>query len=183
MLDFTVIAILLFLAAQLFTVAIGIDFKQSGAKAILFVFSLAIGQAFLFWIGYSLGNLFMYLMEGFKSFVIFAALFLIAIRMLMESFQVWKGLRTYSLDSLRLSVFASLAQGINAFLVGLLFIFLPFEKNWLTIVLFAFALLFSLAGALVKTTKNSLTFAALMFVLGGILMTFSSIYISFFALE
>jgi len=183
MLDFTVIAILLFLAAQLFTVAIGIDFKQSGAKAILFVFSLAVGQAFLFWIGYGLGSLFMYLMEGFKSFVIFAALFLIAIRMLMESLQVWKGLRTYSLDSIRLSVFASLAQGINAFLVGLLFVFLPFEKNWLTIVLFAFALLFSLVGALVKSTKNSITFAALMFVLGGILMTFSSIYIGFFALE
>ena len=183
MLYFIVIAILFFLAAQLFTVAIGIDFKQSGAKAILFVLGLAVGQAVLFWLGFLTGGLFMHLMEGFKSIVIFAALFLIAIRMLMESLQVWKGLRTYTLDSLRLSIFASLAQGINAFLIGLLFVFLPFEKSLLTIVLFAFALLFSLAGALVKSTKNSITFAALMFVLGGILMTFSSIYIGFFALE
>ena len=183
MLDFTVIAILFFLAAQLFTVAIGIGFKQSGAKAILFVLGLAVGQAALFWLGFVTGGLFMHLMEGFKSFVIFISFFLIGIRMLMESFQVWKGLRTYSLDSIRLSFFASLAQGINAFLVGLLFVFLPFEKNWLTFVLFAFALLFSLAGALVKSTKNSITFAALMFVLGGILMTFSSIYIGFFTLE
>ena len=123
MLYFTVIAILFFIAAQLFTVAIGIDFKQSGAKAILFVLSLALGQALLFWLGYSLGSLFMHLMEGFKSFVVFAALFLIAIRMMMESFQVWKGLRTYIIDSFRISVFAGLAQGINAFLVGLLFCF------------------------------------------------------------
>jgi putative Mn2+ efflux pump MntP len=182
MLYFTVIAILFFLASQLFTVAVGIEFKQSGAKAILFVFSLAVGQAFLFWLGYSIGSLFMHLMESFKSFVVFTAFFLIGIRMLMESFQVWKGLRTYSLDSIRFSVFASLAQGINAFLVGLLFVFLPFEKNWLSLVLIAFAFLFSLAGAVVKSTKNSITFAALMFVLGGVVMIFSSIYIGFFAL-
>ncbi|RLD45576.1 MAG: hypothetical protein DRI89_00720 [Bacteroidetes bacterium] len=183
MLDFTVIAILFFLAAQLFTVAIGIDFKQLGGKAILFVFGLAIGQVFLFWIGYGLGSLFMHLMEGFKSFVIFAALFLIAIRMLMESFPVWKGERTYSFDSFRMIQFAGLAQGINTFLMGLLFVFLPFEKYWLMTILFIFTLIFSLAGLLVKPTKNSITFAALMFVLGGILMTFSSIYIGFFAIE
>jgi putative Mn2+ efflux pump MntP len=182
MLYFTVITMLFVIAAQLFTVAIGIDFKQSGAKAILFVLSLALGQALLFWLGYSLGSLFMHLMEGFKSFVVFGALFLISIRMMMESFQVWKGLRTYIVDSFRLSVFAGLAQGINAFLLGLLFVFLPYEKNQLTLTLFAFAFLFSLVGALVKSSKNSITFAALMFVLGGLVMAFSSIYVGFFAL-
>jgi len=182
MLYFTVVVILFFLASQVFAVAIGVDSKQLGAKSILFVLSLAVGQAMLFWLGYSLGGLFMHLMDGFKSFVVFAALFLIAIRMLMESFQVWKGERIYILDNLKVVQFAGLAQAINTFLAGLLFVYLPFEKNWLTFILFAFALLFSIAGAFVKSTKNSLTFAALLFVLGGILMTFSSVYIGFFAL-
>ena len=182
MLYFTIITILFFLAAQVFAVAIGIDFKTSRYKALWFAMVLAIGQALLFWLGFTLGNLFMHLMDGFKSFVVFAALFLISIRMLMESFQVWKGERIYILDNFRVVQIAGLAQGINTFLAGLLFVYLPFEKNRLTLVLFAFALLFSLAGAFVKSSKNSVTFAALMFVLGGIVMAFSSVYIGFFTL-
>lgn len=182
MLDITIIILLFILATQLFTVALGIDAKQSGIKSVLFALILAFGQAFLFWLGHGLGSLFMHLMEGFKSVVIFAAFFLIGIRMLMESYQVWKGLRTYNLDSFRLSVFAGLAQGINAFLVGLIIVFFPFQKNWLVMVLFAFALLFAILGTFVKSSKNSITFAALMYVAGGVFMVFSSIYLGFFAL-
>ena len=182
MLYFTVITMLFFLAAQVFAVAIGIDARKLGAKSVLFVVSLGLEQALFFWLGFGLGNTFMHLMDGFKSFVVFAALFLISIRMLMESFQVWKGERIYILDNFRVVQIAGLAQGINTFLAGLLFVYLPFEKNLLTLVLFAFALLFSLAGAFVKSSKNSVTFAALIFVLGGLVMAFSSIYIGFFAL-
>lgn len=177
---YTAIVILFFLAAQLFSVALGVEVKKNGGKAILFAFTLAGGQAVLFWMGLSIGGLFMHLMDGFQNFVIFAAFFIIGIRMLMESFQVWKGQRTYSLDSLRLTVFVSVAQGINAFLVGLIFVFFPFEKYSLIIVLLAFAFTFSLNGIFIQPARKNITFAALMFVLGGICMLFSSVYLGFF---
>jgi putative Mn2+ efflux pump MntP len=181
MLYFTVITILFFLAAQVFAVAIGIDFKTSRYQTLWFAMILAIGQALLFWLGFTLGNLFMHLMDSFKSFVIFAALFLIAIRMLMESFQVWKGARIYILDNLRTVQIAGISQGINTFLAGLLFVFLPFEKLQLSLFIFVFALFFSFIGIPSPPKKKSITFAALLFVIGGIFIIISSVYLGFFA--
>lgn len=181
MLTFIVITILFFLAAQVFAVALGIDFNTIRYKALWFALILAVGQALLFWLGYSLGNLFMHLMEGFKSWVLFAALFLIAIRMLMESFQVWKGERMYILDKIKTVQIAGISQGMNTFLVGVLFVFLPFEKLRLTFYVLAFALLFSFLAIIFPSKKKSITFAALLFVIGGIFIMFSSVYFGFFA--
>ncbi|MCF6172099.1 MAG: manganese efflux pump MntP family protein [Bacteroidales bacterium] len=178
---FTTLAILFFLAAQLYTVALGIEVKKNSGKALLFALVLSVGQALLFFLGLLIGAWFMHLMDSFQSFVVFAAFFLIGIRMLMESFQAWKGQRTYSVDSLRLTVFLSLAQGINAFLVGLIFVFFPVEKLPLVIVLTALAFIVSLAGIFIQPKRKQLTLAALLFVFGGVVMLFSSIYLGFFA--
>lgn len=182
MLTFTIVAILFFLAAQLLSIALGIDVNRRGYKAVLYMLSLAIGHVILFWIGFVLGDLFMHLMDGFKNIVLLLALFLTGIRMLMESFPVWKGERTYSIDSLKMVQFAGLAQGMNTFLMGLLFVFLPIDRYWLMTVLLIFTFLFSIIGLILKPTKNNITFAALFFVLGGLFLVFSSVYLGFFAL-
>ncbi len=183
MLSFTVFVILGFLSVQVFPVALGIDTKKSGFKAFFFALILATGQAILFWLGYVLGSRFMHLMADFKNIILLIVFFLVGVRLLMETFQVRKGNRTYILDSFRVTQFAGLAQGINTFLLGLVFVFLPFERDTLTLVLFAFALVFSFAGTFTKAGKNSLSFSSLLFALGGVFLIFSSFYIGFFALQ
>ena len=122
----------------------------------------------------------MHLMENFKGIVIFIGFFLIGIRMIFDAFRVRKGERTYTVDSTKPVILASLAQGINTFLAGLILTYLPFERQWLTIILTIATLLMAGIGTVMKPGKPSFSFASFLFLIGGIWMIFSSIYLGFF---
>jgi len=180
MITIIVVLILLFLAVQVFPVAIGVDINGNWFKATLFVVVLSLFQVVTYWLGLKLGSTFMHLMDGFKGVVFLLGFLLIGIRMLMETLSIRKGERTYQNNTVGSVVFASVAQSINTFLVGLLFCYLNEDKVFAIVLLFVLSLIIATVGVFLKPEKQSLALASLLYAIGGIVMIISSIYISFF---
>ena len=178
--ELIVSVIILVLSFQVLPVALGIDQNKGLNQTIFYALVLVLGQSLLFLLGYLLGERFMHLMESFRGTVIFIGFFLIGIRMIMDAFKVRKGERTYTFDSTMPVVLASLAQGINTFLAGILLTNLPFERQWLTIILTIATLILAGIGTMMKPGKTSFSLASFLFLSGGLWMIFSSIYLGFF---
>ena len=132
--ELIVSVIILVLSFQVLPVAMGIDQNKGLNQTIWYALLLVLGQSLLFLFGYLLGERFMHLMEDFRGTVIFIGFFLIGIRLIMDAFKVRKGERTFSFDTTMPVLLASLAQGMNTFLAGLLLTYLPFERQWVTII-------------------------------------------------
>lgn len=179
MFTLVVILILFVLSLQLFPVALGIDFEKNIGASIWYGSILVLGQLLFLLFGLFLGERFMYLVEGFKGIVVFIGFFLIGIRLLMDTFKVRKGERTYTIDSTLQIALASSAQAINTFLAGLLFSSLPLDFQWLFMVLLVLSVVVTALGLFLKATKQTLALSSLFFVLGGIFMIVSSIYFGF----
>lgn len=179
MFTLVVILILFVLSLQLFPVALGIDFEKNTGASIWYGSILVLGQLLFLLFGLFLGERFMYLVEGFKGIVVFIGFFLIGIRLLMDTFKVRKGERTYTIDSTLQIALASSAQAINTFLAGLLFSSLPLDFQWLFMVLLVLSVVVTALGLFLKATKQTLALSSLFFVLGGIFMIVSSIYFGF----
>lgn len=181
MLDVVGAVIIITLSFQVLPAALGIDQNKGLNQTIWFALLLLLGQGLLFFFGFLLGERFMHLMESFKGTVIFIGFFLIGIRMIVDAFKVRKGERTYPFDSSMPVIFASVALGINTFLAGLILTYLPFERQWLTIILTIATLLMTGIGTMMKPGKTSFSFASFLFLIGGLWMIFSSIYLGFFS--
>lgn len=177
------VLIVVFLAVQVLPVAIGLNLRKGFAIGLLFVLITTILQGLVFLGGYELGSAILHLTAGFKQFVFFIGFFLIGIRMLMEILNVWKGLRTFDIDSVRTIIFIGLAQAINTFLAGLLLYYVPDQSGiTLSLILGGSVLIITTAGLFIKPGKVSLSGISLLYFVGGLIMIISSIYIGFFKL-
>ncbi len=168
------------LAFQVFPVSLGTDIKKGGVNSITIVVSLFLMQTLMLWLGIIVGKQFLHLSAGYANNVVFIGFFLVGMRIAMESFAVRKGERTYNSHNNQSIVLASLAQSINTFLAGMMFYFFNFEETLLVFIIFILALLFSGAGSLIKLSKQSLSFTSLVYLIGGIGLIISSIYLGFF---
>lgn len=168
------------MSVQIFPVAIGINVLGRPGKAIMLIVVLSLVQGITYWLGLKLGSSFMHLMDGFKGVVFFLGFLLIGIRMLMETFNIRKGERTYTIDSVGHVAIASLAQGMNTFLAGLLFYYLAVDGQFTLILLLALTVVVATIGIVIKPEKLTLAFASLLYALGGTVMVLSAIYVSFF---
>jgi len=168
------------LASQTYPTFLGTNRASKSSKSFLFVLIPVATQISFFWLGYVIGNNFIYLMQDFKTVVVFIGFLIIGIRFIVDAFTVRKGKRTFQTENILQLVLASIAQSTNTFLLGLLFCF--FNINLLqTLAFLGFAtMIFSFAGILSKTSKRSLAFASLLFLSGGIFMIASSFYLAFF---
>ena len=106
---------------------------------------------------------------------------LIGIRMLMEVFHIRKGERTYQVEKTTHVLFAALAQAMNTFLAGLLLTYLAVDIPIYEI-LFGFSFLFATLGVWNSASKFNLSLASLFYLLGGLVMLISGIYLAFYAL-
>lgn len=171
---------MIFLAVQVFPVALGVDIRKNIPKKLLALLVLIGIQVITYYLGLKLGSTFMYLMNGFKGVVLFIGFLLIGVRMLMEVFNIRKGERTYTIDSPGHIAIASVAQGINSFLVGLMYYYIKPDEQSTLIFLTVSTTIISLLGLIMKPEKLSLAFASLLYTVGGLVMLFSSVYFSFF---
>lgn len=179
MFNFFLILILFVLSSQVFPVALGINPRMNTGKAIWYGLILVLGQFLFLLFGLFLGDRFMHLVEEFKGIVFFIGFFLIGIRMMMDTFPVRKGERTYTIESTLQVALASSAQGTNTFLAGLLFASLALDGQWLSLVLLILTFAVTVIGLFLKPGKQSLALSSLFFVFGGLIMIISSIYFGF----
>ncbi|MBT3174297.1 MAG: hypothetical protein HN336_05575 [Lentimicrobiaceae bacterium] len=181
MLTVLVTLIMIFLSFHVLPLAIGINIKSHPLKSLLTFILIVSIQVFIYWLGIWAGNMFMYLMDGFSGVIIFIGFLLIGIRMLMEVFNIRKGERSYSHEKFWHIALASLAQGINSFLVGLMFYYIPtINVRYTLIVLLIAVSVISLIGLFMKSQKLNLVFASLLYAIGGIGMLFSGCFLAFY---
>jgi len=107
-------------------------------------------------------------------------LFLIGVRMIMDAFKIRKGERTYILDNTTTLIMASVAQGINTLLAGLILSYISFTISQLMFVLLISTFVVTILGVLLKAKKYSYALSALLYSLSGMIMLISSVYLGFF---
>lgn len=168
------------LAFQVFPVALGSSIKQNASASLKLITALVLTQTLMLWLATLVGQRFLYLTEEYRNTIVFIGFFLVGMRIAMESFAVRKGERTFNADNNQNIVLASLAQSINTFLAGLMFYFFDFSQLSLVTIFFALTLLISLLGSVVNLNKQSLAFTSLVYLVGGLGLIITSIYIGFF---
>ncbi len=183
MLEVFVHFILFFLAIQVLPIAYGINRRTQLGLSMLFVLAATAVSGFVFWGGYVIGNRIMGLTSGFGHIVFFVGFFLIGIRMLMESFNIRKGERTYAIESIQPMFAAIVGQSINTFLAGILLYYIPEQSiSILLVSLMILVFLCSLTGILVGRKRLGFVTASLLYFMGGMGMVVASVYLGFFVL-
>lgn len=173
------ILILIALSSQVLPVAVGINTKKS-IISIWHGFILIVSQLLFLYAGYTLGSRFLYLLEGYKGIVLFVGLFLIGIRMMMDVFKIRKGDRTYYLENTATLILASIAQGINTLLAGMLLTYVSFEISKMVTILAIATLIMTIVGMILKAEKQSFAISGLLFFISGLIMVISSLFLGFF---
>ncbi len=172
---------ILFLGFQSFPVSLGSDLKSGTAHSLQVVFTLGGLQVLMLWLGLFLGDKFLYLAGSYGNIILFVGFLLIGLRILIDTFAIRKGERTFNLDDSKSILLASTAQSINSLLAGILFSLFSIGH----LIYFGFlaiaTLIFSALGAWLKLGKSSLAFASFIYLIGGIFMIAISFYFGFFS--
>ncbi len=177
----TLIAIILgILSFQVLPVALDFDIKRGIGRTLWFGLILLLGQLLLFVAGYYLGRRFMHQLDDFIGAVIFAGFFLVGIRFIMDAFKVRKGERTFNTESSFTVFLASMAQGINTFLAGILISSIVDKSDYLMLVIGVATILVIAFGIAMKPQKQTFVFASLLYFIGGFVLIFGSVYLGFF---
>ncbi len=149
-------------------------------QAILATAIVAALQMLMFGFGKMIGGTFLHLVEGMKTGILFFTFFLVSVRMTMEAFKIRKGDVVMRLDNTKLMVLTGVAQGIDAFLVGMMFYFFPAIKLGSTfIVLFLMASFFVIIAIYTGEKKSAYSFTAFLYLVGALTFVFSAFYFLF----
>ena len=168
------------LAIHVIPSGIHLNVGTNKVQAILAMVIVALLQVLLFGLGRLMGGALLHLVEGIKTGILFFTFFLVGVRMAMEAFKIRKGNVVMRLDNSKLMVLTGVAQGIDAFLVGMMFYFLPeveFETS--LIALFFLTSFLMLSSIYSEEKKSAYAFASLLYMLGSLVFVFSSLYFLF----
>ena len=169
------ILILFALSFQVMPVAIGMDTRKTPVFQIISgIILLVLGQLLLFLLGIWLGDRFMHLVSGIRTYILFIGFFLIAVRFNMEAFKVRKGERTYTVGKGTLYILPAISQAVNTFLAGILFYFLPGTPGNDLVYLAVFSFLLAILFVLINYKKLALSAISFLYMIaGGTLMAIS----------
>jgi putative Mn2+ efflux pump MntP len=149
-------------------------------QAIMATAIVAVLQVMLFGFGRLMGGTFLHLVEGMKTGILFFTFFLVGVRMAMEAFKIRKGDVVMRLDNTKLMVLTGVAQGIDAFLVGMMFYFFPEVKlETILIALFLMASFLMMPAIYTGEKKGAYSFVSLLYLVGALVFVFSSLYFLF----
>ncbi|RLD87713.1 MAG: hypothetical protein DRJ09_09760 [Bacteroidetes bacterium] len=168
------------LAIHVIPPGLHLNVDSNKVQAILATAIVAALQMLMFGFGKMIGGTFLHLVEGMKTGILFFTFFLVSVRMAMEAFKIRKGEVVMRLDNAKLMVLTGVAQGIDAFLVGMMFYFLPevkFETS--LIALFFLASFLMLSTIYTKEKKSTYAFGSLLYILGSLIFIFSALYFLF----
>ena len=122
---------------------------------------LALGQGVMYKLGCLLGGTFMHNMAKHSQWMVLIICFSIAYRMVMNTLKIRKGSNLYFVDTIKHLLLLSVATGVNAFIAGLMYDFLPLFQNMTPAVLVAAGFVWSVVAMLIPFSKMKLTFNSL----------------------
>ncbi len=156
---------------------INLNVGMDRLKAFVATVIVALLQVLMFGVGKLLGSSFLHLIGGWGKGVVFVVFFLISVRMVMEAFKIRKGEIHQSLDNPKLMALTGLAQGIDAFLVGMMFYYFPEVKFQAGMIgLFLLSTFMILPAIFTVKTKTSLSFVSLMYIIGSLIFGVLAVY-------
>lgn len=180
MLIFILGFVLLVLGFQVFPVCLGNSFKSDIKQSVQQILIHTAIQLIMLWLGLFLGDRFLYLSEDYQYLIIFIGLLMVGLRISFDSFAVRRGDRTFTTANSQSLILASTAQSINTFLAGIIFSLFNINHILIFSILGLSVLLFSTIASWMKLSKTALTFASLVYILGGIGIVSIAIYLGFF---
>ncbi len=175
-----IISMLIAVSTQVLPVTLGISTKKSLSFAIRNILVIIIIQVLMLWLGIIAGKKFMYLMNDFRSVIIFIGFLLIGIRMIMETFSIRRGDRTCDIEKISQLLLAAFGQSINVFLTGILFYYLDKEISISLIIFTVSVSIISFAGLLIKPERLSLLLASLINLVSAFVVIITGVFFTFF---
>ena len=134
---------------------------QLGRK-LFYAVVIALGQGVMYSLGALLGNTFMHTMASFSKWVVFALCFSISYRMFLDTLKIKKGANLFMIEKKLHLILLSVALGVNAFIAGLMFDFLPLFQNLTPYIIMAAAFVWAVAFILIPFSKMKLTLNSLL---------------------
>ncbi len=168
------------LAIHVIPPGINKNVKSDRLQAIIATAIVVAIQVAMFGLGKLTGSAFLPLIGSWGKGVVFVIFFLVSVRMAMEAFKIRKGIINLSLDNPRLMTLSGVAQGTDAFVVGMVFYYFP-DINFQTslIALFLLSSFMIMPAIFTEKTKTSLTFTSLLYMTGTLIFGFSAVYLLF----
>jgi putative Mn2+ efflux pump MntP len=168
------------LAIHVIPPGINVNVGHNRLQAIIATAIVVIIQVVMFGLGKLTGNAFLHLIGDWGKGVVFVIFFLISVRMAMEAFKLRKGEISLSLDNPKLMTLSGVAQGTNAFTVGMMFYYFP-QVNFQTslIALFLLSSFMIMPAIYTDKSKTSLTFVSLLYMIGALIMGVSAVLFLF----
>lgn len=128
---------------------------QLGRK-LAYAIVIALGQGVMYTLGTLLGNTFMHTMASFSKWVVFALCFSISYRMLLDTLKIKNGTNLIMVEKNLHLILLSVALGVNSFIAGLMFDFMPLFHNMTPYIIMAAAFVWSVVFILIPFTKMKL---------------------------
>ena len=172
-----IVFLIVALSFQTVPVALGLKSDFGSLRTLGFALLIPLTQVALFLAGIATGLRLMHLLADIRGIVLFAGFALIGVRMIIESFRVRKGERTYRLEQIQAVLLAASAQAIYTFLAALLLASLVIDWRMMVLALSVSTLFMSGLGVSLKQGKTALSLCSFLFVLGGIYMLVCAVYL------
>ncbi|MBR7176259.1 MAG: manganese efflux pump [Bacteroidales bacterium] len=135
---------------------------QRWGRNLMFALVLALGQGLMYYLGSLLGGTFMHLLTKLSKWIIFALCFSVAYRMLLNTLKIKKGENLYFIETKKQLLLLSIALGVNAFIVGLMYEFMPMFHYYTPCIMMIVAFVWAIVMMLIPFSKMKLTFNSLL---------------------
>lgn len=139
-----------------------INNEQCWGRNLMFALVLALGQGLMYYLGSLLGGTFMHLLTKLSKWIIFALCFSVAYRMLLNTLKIKKGENLYFIETKKQLLLLSIALGVNAFIVGLMYEFMPMFHYYTSCIMMIVAFVWAIVMMLIPFSKMKLTFNSLL---------------------
>ena len=154
--------------------------KSDRLQAIIATAIVVAIQVAMFGLGKLTGGAFLPLIGSWGKGVVFVIFFLVSVRMAMEAFKIRKGIINLSLDNPRLMTLSGVAQGTDAFVVGMVFYYFTDINFQISLIaLFLLSSFMIMPAIYAKKKKSNFAFSAFLYMIGSLIFGFLSFYFLF----
>jgi len=168
------------LSVQVVPAGLSYKAEKNKIKGALVAVVMVFVEVMMFGLGKLLGSSFLHLLANWKNGIVFAVFFITGVRMIMDAFKIRKGKVAYRLVEPKFVFLTAVAQSINTFIIGLMFYFFPhidFKTSLIALSLLSFFMI--LPSIFTPQNRISLSFAAVLYVLGGGFFVLTAFYLGF----
>lgn len=149
---------------NVFPLALGLNRDHRTPHLVNVYHALIFGllQGIMYYLGITLGDTFMHLLEAQYRLVVFGILAAVAIRMLIEAFKIRKGARLFSFDHYVKFMIMGVAAGINTLIIGMTAAYVKPFGYLMPILLVAGGFAWSIAGISMNISRKNIMLSSLL---------------------